>query len=148
MEKLWQKIRHNQSIVFSGILVLAVVLWAYGCEPTVRSIQNPNTRLNRAEFQSEVDAYVAQAASKFKRLSQHEELRRKVFAIAIQYIQGGAINPVAVAITCGNILGLGAVIDNRRKDVLIKSQKSDNEKLRLAIHNNEPVSKIPAANDN
>lgn len=125
MSKLWQKIRHNQSIVISGILVLAVVFWAYGCEPTVRSIVHPERSLNRTAFQGEVDTFVAQAASKFQKLSQQEELRRKLFAVAIQYSQGGAINPVAVAITLGNIIGLGAVVDNRRKDVVIKTLKTN-----------------------
>ncbi|MBA7659902.1 hypothetical protein ES703_67896 [subsurface metagenome] len=125
MSKLWQKLRHNQGIVISGILALAVVAWAFGCEPTVRSIQDPARRLTRPEFQSEVDTYVAQAASRFERLDQQEQLRQKLFSLAVEYAKGGSVNPVAVAITLGNIIGLGAVIDNRRKDVVIKTLKNN-----------------------
>lgn len=136
MSKLWQKLRHNQGIVISGILALAVVAWAYGCQPSVRSIQEPDRRLTRDEFQSEVDSFVAQAASKFERLEQQEQLRQTLFNLAIEYAKGGSVNPVAVAITLGNIIGLGAVIDNRRKDVKIKSDKSEIEVLTEALKNN------------
>lgn len=125
MSKLWQKIRHNKSLVISGILVVAVVAWLYGCEPTVRSIRHPGQSLNRIEFQSEVDTFVAQAASRFESLEQQEKLRQTIFNLAIQYAKGGSVNPVAVAITLGNIIGLGAIIDNCRKDVHIKTLKAN-----------------------
>lgn len=125
MSKLWQKIRHNQAIVISGIIALAVVTWAYGCQPSVKSIREPDIRLTRPEFQNEVDYFAAQAASRFESLEQQEKLRRTLFNLAIEYAKGGSVNPVAVAITLGNIIGLGAVIDNRRKDVVIKTLKNN-----------------------
>lgn len=127
MTKLWQKLRHNQAIVSTGIIVLAIVFWLYGCEATVRSIREPEKRLNRVMFQSEVDSFVAQAESKFKKLEQQEQLKQTMFNLGIEYAKGGQINPVAVAVTLGSILGLGAVVDNRRKDVVIKTLKNNNK---------------------
>lgn len=127
MSKLWQKLRHNQAIVISGILVLAVVAWVYGCQPSVRSIQGPDRRLTRPEFQDEVDYFAAQAASRFESLEQQEKLRQTIFNLSLEYAKGGSVNPVAVAITLGNILGLGAIIDNRRKDVVIKTLKNNSQ---------------------
>lgn len=137
MSKLWQKIRHNQGLVVSGILVLACAFWVCGCPPSVRSIQDPDLRLTRPAFQDEVDYYAAQAASRFESLDQQEKLRQKIFGLAVEYSKGGSINPVAVAITLGNILGLGAIIDNRRKDVHIKTLK-----------NNSPPNHVPPLNNN
>ncbi|MCK4787772.1 MAG: hypothetical protein KAV87_28720 [Desulfobacteraceae bacterium] len=125
MKTLWQKLRHNQSLVISGMLAVGVAVWLYGCEPTVRSIQHPGQRLDRQTFQSEVDSYVALAASRFENLAKQEKFRQTLFNLAIEYAKGGSINPAAVAITLGNIVGLGAIIDNRRKDVVIKTLKNN-----------------------
>lgn len=125
MSKLWQKIRHNQGLVISGVLALVAVAWAYGCQVSVRSILHPEQRLTRPELAAEVEAFAAQARLRFANLDRQEELKQAVFNMAIQYAKGGRLNPVAIAITLSSILGLGAVIDNRRKDVCIKTLKNN-----------------------
>lgn len=127
MSKIWQKLRHNQGLVVSGILALAVVFWAYGCPPSVRSIQDPGLRLDRTGLVAEVEAFAAQAASRFESLEQQEQLRQTLFNLSIEYAKGGKLNPAAVAITLGNIVGLGAIVDNRRKDVVIKQLKNNSQ---------------------
>lgn len=125
MRKLWEKFKHNQGIVISTFIALAVVGWAYGCQASVQSILRPASRLNRTEFHGEVESIAAQVQSRYESLDRQDELKQKLFNLAIEYAQSGHINPLAVAITLGNIVGLGAVIDNRRKDVLIKTLKSN-----------------------
>lgn len=125
MEKLWQKIRHNQTLVISGILALAVAYSAYGCHPTVRSILRPDTRLDRTAFLAEVESLAAQVESRFKNLEQQEKLKNALFAIAVQYVKGETVNPIAVGVTLLAILGGGAVVDNRRKDLIIKTLKNN-----------------------
>lgn len=125
MDKIWKHIRHNQSLVISLVLCSVVVAWAYGCESTVRSIIQPNLKVTRAELQQEVENLTAQAELRFKSLDRQDAFKSALFDVAIQYANGSTINPVAVAITLGNILGIGAVIDNRRKDVRINSLKTE-----------------------
>lgn len=124
MEKIWKFIRHNQAFAISSTLALAVVVWAYGCQSTAQSILNPATSVTREELQLEVDTLLAQVELRFKSLDEQDSFKRSLFGIAINYAESGTINPLAVAITLGNIIGLGAVIDNRRKDVLIKTLKN------------------------
>lgn len=137
MEKIWKHIRHNQSLVIGLMLVTAAVVWAYGCQSRVVSILSPPARVTRPELQLEVDSLLERAKMRFADLDRQDKFKAAFFNMAIEYSKGGTINPIAFAITAGNILGLSAVIDNRRKDVLIKTLK-----------NNEPISKIPATNHN
>jgi len=123
--EIWKKIRHNQSLFFSTLLVLTVLVWAYGCRSTVVSILTPPLKVSRAELQLEVDAILERAKLRFAELDRQDKIKSTVFDFAINYAEHGAVNPIAVAITLGNILGLGAIIDNRRKDVLIKSLKNN-----------------------
>lgn len=125
MSKLWQKIRHNQGLVTAGMFALAVACWAYGCQPSVKSIIHPGLRLDRNGLVAEVEAFAAQAASRFKSLEQQEKLRQVLFSMVVKYAEGGSVNPAAVALILGNILGAGAILDNRRKDVHIKTLKTN-----------------------
>lgn len=125
MTKIWTIIRHNQGI-FVGVAIATIVLiWAYGCQSQVTSIVNPTILVTRGELNIEVDSFIAQAELKYANLDQQDELKSTVFNVAIDFMKGGTINPVAVALVIGNILGLGAVLDNRRKDVVIKTKKSN-----------------------
>jgi hypothetical protein len=36
--------------------------------------------------------------------------------------EGGTINPIGVATTALGLLGVGAIVDNRRKDTVIKAK--------------------------
>lgn len=125
MDKLWKIIRHNQSLTFSTLLALIVLVWVYGCQSTAVSILNPPSKVSRAELQIEVDAILERAKLRFADLDRQDKIKSTIFNTAITFAEHGTVNPVAVAITLGNILGLGAIIDNRRKDVLIKTLKSN-----------------------
>lgn len=137
MTKLWTLIRHNQSLVIGISLVTAVAVWAYGCQSKAVSILTPPARVTRQELQLELDSLSDLAAIRFADLDRQDKFKAAFFNMAIEYSKGGTINPIAFAITIGNILGLSAIIDNRRKDVHIKTLK-----------NNELVSKIPPVNNN
>lgn len=123
MKSIWRILRHNQSLVIGLILCTVVVAWAFGCESTVRSILLPSQKVNRPELQQEVESLIAQAELRFNSLDQQDAFKNALFEMAIQYSNGSNVNPVAVAVTLGNILGIGAIIDNRRKDILIKTLK-------------------------
>ncbi len=125
MTKIWTIIRHNKGLVAGCCIALCVFAWAYGCQSQVTSIVNPTVFVTRGELDIEVDSFIAQARLKYANLDQQDELKSTVFNVALDFMKGGQINPVAIAIVLGNILGLGAIADNLRKDVHIKTLKKN-----------------------
>ncbi len=125
MKKLWTFIRHQQGMCLGVVIAVAVLGWTYGCQSQVKSITNPIILVNRGELQIEVNAFIAQAELRFAELDKQDQLKSTLFNTAIDFMQGGNVNPAAVAIVIGNILGLGAVIDNVRKRTLINTLKKN-----------------------
>lgn len=125
MKKLWAFIRHNQGISIGGAIAIAVLIWTYGCQSQVRSIVDPIVLVTRAELELEVENYLALAELRFADLDRQDQIKSTLFETAITFMQGGNVNPAAVAIVIGNILGLGAIIDNVRKRTLINTLKSN-----------------------
>lgn len=123
MKEIWKFVRHNQGMFIGVLLAIGVFSWTYGCKSKVRSITNPIIMVNRRELQIEVDNFIAQAELRFAELDKQDQVKSTLFNVAIDFMQGGNINPAAVAIVIGNILGLGAVIDNVRKRTLINTLK-------------------------
>jgi len=122
--RIWKFIRHNHALCIGALLCVAVLIYAYGCQSKVTSILFAPNLVNRGELQIEVDTFIAQAELKFADLNMQDQVKSSLFNTAIDFAQGGNINPLAVAVIIGNLLGLGAVIDNRRKDGIITTLKS------------------------
>lgn len=125
MTKLWAFIRHNSGMVIGVVLVIAILIWCYGCQSKVVSIHNPPALVTRSGLEIEVDHFLKQAEMRFAELDQQDEFKRTLYAMAISFMSEGKVNPLAIAITLGNILGLGAVIDNIRKRTYINTLKGD-----------------------
>lgn len=126
MKEIWKFIRHNQGMAVGIIIAITVLIWTYGCESQVTSILYAPDLVNRGQLQIEVDTFVAQAELKFLDLDKQDQVKSTLFNVALTFMEGGAVNPAAVAIVIGNILGLGAVIDNVRKRTLIQTLKKNN----------------------
>lgn len=141
MDEFWKIIRHNQSTTFSIVLVLIALGWAYGCQSKVTSLTHPATKVTRQELQIEIDTFIAQAELRFESLDQQDAFKSALFNMAIEYSKGSTINPLAMAITLGNILGVGLLIDNRRKDVRIKTAKNEIDVLTKTLNNNVTTDK-------
>jgi len=117
-------IRHNFFLFTSLLMVSASLLWIYGCESKTKSLKYPGVRVNRAELMLELENVISESRIRISDLDKQDEFKEVMFNIAITAAESGTINPVSVALTLGSILGLGAVIDNRRKDVIIKTLKN------------------------
>ena len=125
MTKIWAFIRHNSGIVIGTILAIAILIWCYGCPSQVVSIKNPPELVTRPMLELEVDHFLKQAEIRFAELDQQDEFKQTFFTMAIEFMRGGEINPVAIALTIGNLLGFGAVVDNVRKRTYINTLKGD-----------------------
>jgi len=125
MTKLWAFVRHNSGIIIGCILAVLVLLWAYGCHSKVVSITNSPLLVTRAELELEVDHFLKSAEIRFQELDLQDEFKRTFFAMAIDFMQGGKINPLAIALAIGNLVGFGAVVDNVRKRTHINTLKGN-----------------------
>lgn len=126
MVKIWEEIRHNTFLFSSIIIVTAVLLYTYGCESNVRSLKQPDRQVNRTELILELHNITSEAELKIADLDKQDEFKEAIFELALLAAEGGTINPIAVALTLGSFVGFGAVIDNRRKDTIIKTLQNKN----------------------
>lgn len=125
LKEIWTFIKHNSGIVIGFALLPIVLLYAFSCQSVVVSSQDPSRRVNRAELVAEVDFFLAQAESKFDDLDRQDLVKDTIFNSVFDLAQGGNVNPAGIALVIGNLLGLGAVIDNVRKRTYINTIKSE-----------------------
>lgn len=124
MTKLWTFIRHNSGICIGFALLPLVLIYAYSCQSTVVSLVRPGQLITRPELVAEVDYFLAEAETKFDDLDRQDLVKNTLFNSLIELAQGKAVNPAGIALVIGNILGLGAVIDNVRKRTHINTLKT------------------------
>lgn len=136
MKKTLKWIDHNQGLSFATVICIGLLVWVYGCESTVPSIKDPAIKVNRTELTAEIEATTtnlesqvnllqAQAASRFEKLDKYDELKQRLFGLAVESATTGTINSTAIIATIGWLLGVGVAMDNRSKDKVIKTQKAN-----------------------
>lgn len=123
-EKVLQFLRHYQGTV-AGLVVCAVlVVWGLGCQVTTQNPFQPDEKITAKELEIEVNAYADKVALAYEDIERQEAIRSAILEAGLAYAQGGGVNPVGLATTLMGIVGVGAVIDNRKKDSVIKSKSS------------------------
>lgn len=138
-DKLMETIRHNLGLSASIVLVIGLLIWFGGCESQVRSpvsgklvnrdtlVLEYNTEVDKLE--AEMNVLQARGELSEKDLDRQDALKQKLGSIGIALLEGGAVNPVGVATSLIALLGVGAVVDNRIKDRIIKTQKSNGKTI-------------------
>jgi len=125
-------VSHNQGIVAAIVLVTILLLWTYGCQSRVQSPIN-GRMVTRAElqleldltakkFETDLDTLQKQAALRYRELDRQEVLKQKLYEFASLSAANNTFNPTGLITLAGTLLGLGAVVDNRRKDTVIKNR--------------------------
>jgi len=133
MAQLAKWIRHNQGMVLSLIVLCLVAAWTFGCESKVTSMVDPAKMVTAAELdleirtmsarlQGELDLMIEQAKLKQADLSRQDAIKKKLFDFAAITVDAGTVNPAGVVGLLFSVLGIGAVIDNRIKDKVIKNR--------------------------
>lgn len=122
--KKW--VDHNQGLVTSVVLcvVLAISVLMFGCRITTENPFEPGTQVSRQELEIEAQAYAQKIELAYQDLSKKEEIVRLITEAGLAYASGGGVNPLGVATAMMGVLGAGAVVDNRRKDSVIKSKSN------------------------
>jgi len=100
---------------------IVLMIWCYSCESKIPGLGESRTPVTREELQIQLDTYLAQAKIKFDQLNKQDQFKQTLVNSAITFVQGGQINPIALATSLFAILGIGQVGDKVRKK--IKSAK-------------------------
>lgn len=133
MKKISEWIRHNQGAAVSLVTIIALAVWVYGCESKVTSLLNPSKMVNAAELnlelaaesrrlEAEIDFLLQRADLKKEDLARQDKLKAKLMDFVAITVDGGTVNPAGVVGLLFSVLGVGAVIDNRIKDKVIKNR--------------------------
>lgn len=133
MKQIRKMISHNQGTFVSMVVIFGLTIWTFGCKSKVNSMMDPNKRVSRDELKLEVDVMISrleteldlitqQALLKFHDLDRQDAIKKKLFDFAAITLEGQTVNPAGLAGLAFSILGIGAVIDNRIKDKVIKNR--------------------------
>jgi hypothetical protein len=129
-------IRHNAGICVASMVCVLLLLWTYGCESKVlspvtgKSVTYAELALDISaeskRIEGELDLLNKQAELQFTELERKEEIKRKLYDFAAIAAQNNAFNPTGIITLVGSLLGIGAIVDNRIKDVVIKNRPLNN----------------------
>jgi len=133
--KTW--ISHNQGIVVGIIITIILMVWTFGCASQVTSpitgklVTRPQLTLEVdiqvKQLEAELDNLQAQAVLQFTALDRQDEIKSKLYEFAAITSNTNTFNPTGIITLAGTLLGLGAGIDNRIKDKVIKNRPLNNK---------------------
>ncbi len=124
LSKLKTFLNHERYQVLAIFGILILLIWFFGCQSKVASLQNPSLRISREELQAEVQGIIDQADIRFAQLDKEDELRQLLIDQALLWTKTGTINPVGLVMPILTILGAGATVDNVRRR---KVEKANNK---------------------
>lgn len=121
IDKIKVVLRHNSALALAVVVCIGLGVYLVGCDSTVRSPVNPETKVSRVELDAEREHTLAKFKFAYADLARQDIFKQKIFEIGLIAAQGGTVNPTGVGITLLGILGIGAIGDNRKKDSIIKT---------------------------
>lgn len=130
--------RHNQGMMIAFVLMVIFVIWFFGCQSTVDSMIHPNRKITEPELRVEYSAEMRRLEAEITHLEEITDIRlqdiyrqdamkQALYRNALIIAETGTVNPLGILSLLGTVFGIGAVIDNRRKDGLIKGLKKPPE---------------------
>lgn len=133
MKNIARWIRHNQGVTLSILLIIIALGWVLGCQSKVTSLLDPAKMVTAAELElelaaecqrleMELDVLVKSAELKQAELLRQNEIKQKFVNFAAITVDAGTVNPAGVLGLLFSVFGIGAVIDNRIKDKVIKNR--------------------------
>lgn len=123
--------QHNQGIAIGFVLIMLFLLWFVGCQSETQSLLDPQLKVTESvlniEYTSELARLENELATlkttttiRLQDLHRQDELKQALFKNAMLIAESGNPNPLGMLSLAGTLLGVGAIIDNRKKDGLIK----------------------------
>ncbi len=122
-ERVKEAVRHNLGLSITGLLAIVMAIWLVSCASVVKSPISEGM-VTRSELSIEYDAIMSKILLAEADLDRQDALKAKVTEVAFTLAEGGTLNPIGIATSLISLLGIGAAVDNRIKDRIIKSIKS------------------------
>lgn len=115
---MWPKLKSfiakNYLIIIGQIVAALVVVWIYGCESKVPSLNGPHIRVTRDQLNLELEQILAMANIRFEQLDKQDEFKRIIFNNAVVVGSGGTINPLGVITALFALTGIATTADDIR----------------------------------
>lgn len=97
--------KHWLSLV-TGLLIVGLLLYGYGCEPKVHSLTTERKWVNRQELQLELDQLITMAQFRVADLDRQEALRSIILENALILVQEQPVNPVGIITGIAALYGI------------------------------------------
>lgn len=130
LEKTWTWIRHNPFFAVALVLLTLFLFWLFGCESTAPSPIDPTRDVTRPQLQIEINSFLSRVEIAAEQLDKKDKLRQLFLEGAANLLQNGSVNYFSVLLSALSIMGLGATLDNKRKDGVIKDSKKEIKQLK------------------
>ena len=132
LSEIWKAIRHNQATIVALVIVLGITVWIYGCQSTVTSPVSEK-KVTRGQLVAEADKFAADLALAYEDLDRQDAFKQQIVSIGVAYAETGGINPIGAGLSLLGIVSAGLLVDNRRKDVAIKSKTNALEAVKPTV---------------
>ena len=101
---LW--IKKHWHLILTVFVSLGFMIYGYGCESKVSSLNRIGVRINRQELQLELDQIITMAQIRLADLDQQEAFRAIVLQNALILVQGNPLNPVGIISAVAAVYGI------------------------------------------
>lgn len=123
INEIWTALRHNQATMIATVAVLAAVIWLYGCQSTAPSPLTGKPATS-GQLEAEAEKYAADLALAFEDIERQDAFKQQIANLVATSAQTGSINPLGIGLGALGLLTSGLLVDNRRKDAVIKSKSN------------------------
>lgn len=89
-------LKKYKSLITACLISFFVLLYVYGCEPKVESINGNRRMVTREELQVELNQIMALAEVRMLELEKQEQLRALILENALIIVEGQPFNPVGL----------------------------------------------------
>ncbi len=115
----------HKNIVITILITIGLVLYLYGCESTVKTLNGTGERVNRQQLQLELETYIATAKIRLASLDKQDEFRSIVLQNALILVQGQPFNPIGIISAVAAVYGITQGSSNITQAVKTKRRKKE-----------------------
>lgn len=121
-------IKRHFTVLVTALVTIGLLIYIYGCEPKVWSLNYSNRRVTRSELQLELNQIIGLAELRMLDLDRQERLRAVILQNALILVQGQPFNPVGLITAVAAVYGVSQAGCNVSKVVKVtrKKRKVDN----------------------
>lgn len=103
---MWNWLKQHKGTITIVLVTIGTMLYIYGCEPKVVSLNSSRRLVTRQELQMELDTLMSMAQIRIADLDRQDRLRSLVLQNALVLVQGQPLNPVGLITGIAAIYGL------------------------------------------